>query len=201
MWEKNLPSELFVYHLIEWVRSISHRVTQKNRHTKAHKDSGPSPDPSPGGKGSDHRDTPMANHQHLTTISQHPSLAVMLCELCMPEAFCGLETVRKKALLTLWALWEINLPSVRENPPQRVVCVSSHRVGVFFFSQIYTEDQNTQRPERWWPLPLEGVSKLIHPLFILPLPCLRHNSLFTAAMLLISYKMIYWALNSLYKLV
>ena len=47
----------------------------------------------------------------------------------------------------------------------------------------------------------EGVSKLIHPLFILPLPCLRHNSLFTAAMLLISYKMIYWALNSLYKLV
>ena len=47
----------------------------------------------------------------------------------------------------------------------------------------------------------EGVSKLIHPLFVLPLPCLRHNSLFTAAMLLISYKMIYWALNRLYKLV
>ena len=47
----------------------------------------------------------------------------------------------------------------------------------------------------------EGVSKLIHPLFILPLPCLPHNSLFTAAMLLISYKMIYRALNSLYKLV
>ena len=50
-------------------------------------------------------------------------------------------------------------------------------------------------------LRVEGVSKLIHPLFVLPLPCLRHNSLFTAAMLLISYKMIYWALNSLYKLV
>ena len=41
-----------------------------------------------------------------------------------------------------------------------------------------------------------------HILFLLPpLPCLPHNSLFTAAMLLISYKMIYWALNSLYKLV
>ena len=51
------------------------------------------------------------------------------------------------------------------------------------------------------PLLPEGVSKLIHPLFILPLPCLPHNSLFTAAMLLISYKMIYRALNSLYKLV
>ena len=48
---------------------------------------------------------------------------------------------------------------------------------------------------------MEGVSKLIHPLFTLPLPCLPHNSLFTAAMLLISYKMIYRALNSLYKLV
>ena len=84
---------------------------------------GPSPDPSPGGKGSDHRDTPMrkrplplplprregrnhrdtpmANHQHLTTITQHPSLAVMICELCMPEAFCGLEIVRQKVLLNL----------------------------------------------------------------------------------------------------
>ena len=90
------------------------------------KRSGPSPDPSPEGKGSNHRDTPMrkrplplplprregrnhrdtpmANHQHLTTITQHPSLAVMLCELCMPEAFCGLETVRQKALFALCAL-------------------------------------------------------------------------------------------------
>ena len=35
-----------------------------------------------------------------------------LCELCMPEAFCGLETVRKKTLLTLCALWEKILPNV-----------------------------------------------------------------------------------------
>ena len=35
---------------------------------------------------------------------------------------------------------------MREKPPQRVVCVSSHRVGAFYFSQIYTEEQNTQRP-------------------------------------------------------
>ena len=72
---------------------------------------GPSPFPSPQREGRNHRDTPMANHQHLTTITQHPSLAVMLCELCMPEAFCVLDTVRKKALLTLWALWEKELPS------------------------------------------------------------------------------------------
>ena len=32
--------------------------------------------------------------------------------------------------------------SVRDKTPQRVVCVSSHRVGVFFFSQKNTEEQN-----------------------------------------------------------
>ena len=39
-----------------------------------------------------------------------PSLAETLCDLCMPKAFCGLETVRKNALLTLCALWEIIYP-------------------------------------------------------------------------------------------
>ena len=39
-----------------------------------------------------------------------------------------------------------SVSSVREKPHQRVVCVSSHRVGAFYFSQIYTEEQNTQRP-------------------------------------------------------
>ena len=67
-----------------------------NRTHRGQKDSGPSPDPSPEGKGSDHRDTPMANHQHLTPIIQHPSLAVTLCDICMPEAFCGLETLVEK---------------------------------------------------------------------------------------------------------
>ena len=59
---------------------------------------GPSPFPSwplplplPRREGRYHQDTPMANHQHLTTITQHPSLAVTLCELCMPKAFCGSE--------------------------------------------------------------------------------------------------------------
>ena len=31
LWEIKVPSELLVYHLTEWVRSLSHRVTQKNR--------------------------------------------------------------------------------------------------------------------------------------------------------------------------
>ena len=72
-------------------------------------------------------------------------------------------------------------------------------------TMIYTRPTNTvnnvQQADRGISVITEGVSKLIHPLFILPLPCLPHNSLFTVAMLLISYKMIYWALNSLYKLV
>ena len=36
-----------------------------------------------------------------------------------------------------------SVSSVREKPPQRVVCVSSHCEGAFYFSQIYTEEQNT----------------------------------------------------------
>ena len=33
--------------------------------------------------------------------------------------------------------------SVREKPPQRVVCVLSHSEGAFYFSQKNTEEQNT----------------------------------------------------------
>ena len=36
--------------------------------------------------------------------------------------------------------------SVREKPPQRDVYVLYHTVGAFYFSQIYTDEQNTQRP-------------------------------------------------------
>ena len=35
--------------------------------------------------------------------------------------------------------------SVRDKTPQRVVCVSSHQVGAFYFSQKNTDEQNTQR--------------------------------------------------------
>ena len=39
-----------------------------------------------------------------------------------------------------------SVSSVREKNPQRFVCVTSHSEGVFYFSQNYTEEQNTQRP-------------------------------------------------------
>ena len=38
-----------------------------------------------------------------------------------------------------------SVSSVRDKIPQRVVCVSSHQVGAFYFSQKDTEEQNTQR--------------------------------------------------------
>ena len=37
-----------------------------------------------------------------------------------------------------------SVSSVREKTLQRVVCVLSHREGAFYFSQSYTEEQNTQ---------------------------------------------------------
>ena len=54
----------------------------------------------------------------------------------MPEAFCGLEIVRKK-LRELCALCE------RKTSP-RLSSVLSHMEGAFYLSQIYTEEQNTQ---------------------------------------------------------
>ena len=41
----------------------------------------PLPRPLPRREGRDHRDTPMANHQHPTLNTQHPSLAVTLCAI------------------------------------------------------------------------------------------------------------------------
>ena len=57
-------------------------------------------------------------------------MAETLCELCMPEAFCGLELCAKK-LRELCALCE------RKTYP--------HTPTMFFFSQKNTEEQNTQR--------------------------------------------------------
>ena len=57
--EKKYPATLkrpFSYSGYVLFLTDLHRRTE---HTKVHKDSGPSPDPSPRGKGSDHRDTPM----------------------------------------------------------------------------------------------------------------------------------------------
>ena len=101
---KNLTSE---FHNC----SFSHREHRRTEHTKAHKDSGPSPDPSPGGKGSDHRDTPIRRISALCCPLLVSTIVLTLCDICMPEAFCGLETVRKWGLLNLWALWEKKLTS------------------------------------------------------------------------------------------
>ena len=129
--------------LIERVRTISHRVTQKNRTPGFHRDikstdnterySQVKPHPQPlsewRGEWSPrypsfaacvlmgiliHSDASLANHQHLTLNIQHLSLAVTFCDICMPKAFCGIETVRKNVLLNLCALWEKEIPSVRK---------------------------------------------------------------------------------------
>ena len=38
-------------------------------------------------------------------------IVLTLCDICMPEAFCEFETVRKKGLSNLWVLWEKNSPA------------------------------------------------------------------------------------------
>ena len=39
-----------------------------------------------------------------------------------------------------------SVSSVREKPTQQAVYVLYHTVGAFYFSKIYTDEQNTQRP-------------------------------------------------------
>ena len=81
----------------------------------------------------------------------------------IPQRPCGRQisqnltaTFSSNALCTLYAgglLWARNCApkssvnsvcSVRDKTPQRVTCVSSFREGAFFFSQKYTEEQNTK---------------------------------------------------------
>ena len=77
----------------------------------------------------------MANPQHLMPNTQHPPLAITLCELCMPEAFCGLETVRLKPPWPPCALWEKNISSIKEKPP--------HCESQAFFSHRFTQKNRT----------------------------------------------------------
>ena len=137
LWEKNLPTTSLQC-------SFSHREHRRTEFTKAHKDSGPSPDPSPGGKGSDHRDTPIRRISALCCPLLVSTIVLTFCDICMPEAFCEFEIVRKKGLSNLWVLWEKEKSFVRERTPQRFTRVSSHSEGAFYFSQIYTDEQNTQ---------------------------------------------------------
>ena len=56
-----------------------------------------------------------------------------------------------------------SVSSVREKPHQRVVCVSSHRVGAIYFSQIYTEEKNTQHSTETLSQPIsQNVTANIH---------------------------------------
>ena len=48
----------------------------------------------------------------------------------MPEAFCEFETVRKKVLLSLWVLWEKNLPTAS--------------LKRFFLTDLHRETEHTK---------------------------------------------------------
>jgi len=57
----------------------------------------PPPSPPPKGRGVITEIPLWAGYWLLVASLLVSSLAVTLCELCMPEAFCGLETVHKNA--------------------------------------------------------------------------------------------------------
>ena len=127
---------------------FSQKNTEEQNTQRFIKIAAPPPTPPPKGRGVI-TEIPMLGGCRLLFASLLVStIAETLCVLCMPKAFCGLEMCAKR-LSELCALCERkNLPRLREKPPQRVVCVLSHRVGMFYFSQKNTEEQNTQRPTK-----------------------------------------------------
>jgi len=115
LWEKELPSVLFVCHLIEWVCSFSHRKTQMNRtHSIPQKASG------------------IQISQNLTAIFSWNALCALYVGGVLWARNCALKTS------------VTSVCSVRDKPPQRISSVLSHMEGAFYLSQIYTEEQNTQ---------------------------------------------------------
>ena len=90
---------------------LSQKITDE-QNTQGQKDSGPSPFPSPEGKGSDHRDTHVrwmcASIYYLTGslvgVTSHTTPLPAGEGLGEGPLSCGLETLVEKALLTLWTL-------------------------------------------------------------------------------------------------
>ena len=74
-----VSTEIFVLNKARWMFHLSQSFTNEQKpfceQGEHAEKSGPSPIPSPEGKGHNHRDTHVANHQHLTPITQHPSEA------------------------------------------------------------------------------------------------------------------------------
>ena len=136
----------------------NHRDTHVANHqhlttNNQHLSEGLTPNPSPNGEGIDYRgypyfavcvvirmwthpDVSLANHQHQTTNTQHPPLVVTFCDICMPEAFCEIETVRKRVC-------QICEFCERKNSVASLIGLISYRGCVLFLTEK-TEEQNTQ---------------------------------------------------------
>jgi len=99
------------------------------------------------------KDTEEQNTQHPTETLSQPitqNLTATFSSNALwtlyAEGVLWARNVRLNAPWTLCALWEKNLPSVRGKTPQRLAGILSYREGTFSFSQIYTEEKNTQNP-------------------------------------------------------
>ena len=92
---------------------------------------GPSPFPSPKGRGVITEIPLWAGCRLRVAPCSASTIAETLCELCMPEAFCGLETCAKSSVNSV--------RSVREKTTQQLSSIFSHMEGAYFFSQNNTE--------------------------------------------------------------
>ena len=133
-------------------------LTEKHRrteHTKAHRDSGPSPTPPPEGRGviteiplhvlqmfsgpSPIISRPKGVTSHTTPLSIRRGVGgeVSVFSVCRRPSV-GSKCAQKGSVNSV--------SSVRERTTQELSSVLSLTVGAFYFSQKNTEEQNTQRP-------------------------------------------------------
>ena len=115
---------------------FSQIYTEEQNTQRPIKIAAPPPDPSPGGKGSDNRDTPIRRKSALCCPLLVSMIVLTLCDICMPEAFCVLETCAKM-LSELCALCE------RKNSPACCLCVVSYSGCFLFLTEEHRRTEHT----------------------------------------------------------
>ena len=125
--------------------SFSHRCTQKNRTHKLIEDGGPSPFPSPEGKGSDYRDTPIrrmcVSIYYLTGclvgVTSHTTPLPAGEGLGEGPLSCGLKLCAKN-------LRELCVLCERKNSPASCLCVVSYSGCILFLTDEHRRTDFTK---------------------------------------------------------
>ena len=144
--EKNTQQLSSVLSLTVGAFYFSQIYTEEQNTQRPIKIAAPPPDPSPGGKGSDHRDTPIRRISALCCPLLVSTIVLKLCDICMPEAFCELEMCAKR-LSELCALCE------RKKYPSRKKKLPSESHRYFLIERVHSFSHRKTQKNRTHSIP------------------------------------------------